>query len=73
MEMTTIVVSRDAWLKFFSYEHVLTEKHSGEATKEAVFEKYSIKHWEKIDLSHDQFKITFTDEKKMTLWILRWI
>jgi hypothetical protein len=71
--MTTIIVSRDAWVKFFSYEYVLSERRTGEATKEAVFEKYSIKHWEKIDLDHDQFKITFTDEKKMTLWILRWI
>ena len=72
--MTTIVVSGDAWFKFFSYEYVLTGRPvSGEATKEAVFEKYSIKHWEKIDLAHDQFKITFTDDEKMSLWILRWI
>lgn len=69
--MTTIIVNRDAWSKFFTYEYVLTGKRSGEAVKEAVFEKYSIKHWEKINL--DQFKITFTDEKKMTYWILRWI
>ena len=71
--MTTIIVSRDVWIKFFSYEYVLTVRRSGEAAKEAVFEKYSIKHWEKNDLGHDQFKITFTDDEKMTLWILRWI
>jgi hypothetical protein len=49
----------------------LTGRRSGEAVKEAVLEKYSIKHWEKINL--DQFKITFTDEKKMTYWILKCI
>jgi hypothetical protein len=69
--MTTIIVSRDAWVKFFTYEYVLTGRRSGEAVKEAVLEKYSIKHWEKINL--DQFKITFTDEKKMTYWILKCI
>ncbi len=69
--MTTIIVNRDAWTKFFTYEYVLTGRRSGEAVKEAVFEKYSIKHWEKINL--DQFKITFTDEKKMTYWILKCI
>jgi len=71
--MTTIIVSRDAWVKFFTYEYVLTGRRSGEAAKEAVFEKYSIKHWEKVELAHDQFNITFTDDEKMTLWILRWL
>jgi hypothetical protein len=68
--MKTIIVSRDAWVKFFSHEYVLAGRRSGEATKEAVFEKYSIKHWEKINL--DEFKITFIDDEKITFWILKW-
>lgn len=69
--MTTITVGKDAWVKCFSHEYVLAGRRSGEATKEAVLEKYGIEHWEKINL--DQFKITFIDEKKMTYWILRWL
>lgn len=73
MVITTIIVSRDAWVKCFSLEYVLTGQSGAAAVKESLAEKYGIEHWEKTDLDHDQFKITFTDDEKMTLWILRWI
>ena len=68
--MTTIIVSRGAWVNCFSLEYVLTGQRGGAAVKESIAEKYGIEHWERIDL--DKFKMTFTDEKKATQWILRW-
>jgi hypothetical protein len=68
--MKTIIVSRDAWVKCFSLEYALTGRQGGDVVKESLAEKYGIEHWEKVDF--DKFRMTFFDDEKMTLWILRW-
>jgi hypothetical protein len=69
--MNNIIVNRDSWVKCFSREYALTGQRSGVAIKETLAEKYGIEHWSKINL--DEFRITFTDEKKKTYWALMWL
>lgn len=68
--MKSIIVDRDSWGKFFYHEYKLTGKQFGHATKEALFEKYGIEHWVRLNL--DEYKISFVDDKKMTFWVLKW-
>jgi hypothetical protein len=68
--MTTIIVSRDSWLRCWSREYVLVGKLTGDPIKESLLEKYGIEYWHKINL--DEYKLIFTDDEKMTYWILRW-
>jgi hypothetical protein len=64
------MISRDSWAKCFYFEYVLAGSRGSGKVKEAVFEKYGIEHWEKINM--DEYKLIFTDEKKMTYWMLKW-
>jgi hypothetical protein len=68
--MNTIIISRDVWHKCFSAEYIFNGHLGAAVVKEEIAEKYGIEHWERLDL--DNFKMTFTDEKKMAYWILRW-
>ncbi len=68
--MKTMIVSRDSWINCFNFEYNLKSGRTGQEIKDSFAEKYGIEHWTKIDL--DKFEITFTDEKKMSYWILRW-
>jgi hypothetical protein len=48
----------------------LVGKLTGNPIKESLLEKYGIEYWHKINL--DEYKLIFTDDEKMTFWILKW-
>lgn len=69
--MITLRVSRDSWGNCFNHTYVHHGLRLGSKTKEYLSDTYGIEHWEKIDL--DQYRIRFSNETKMSLWILKWL
>jgi len=74
--MKTITVSRKSWLACFASvwydewnENVRTLGDI-EMTK-LLNEQYGIDKWRK-SIDPDEIQVTFTDEKKMIYWLLRW-
>jgi hypothetical protein len=66
-DMANVIVSRDKWLNFYNSNYVFKRPNE---TNEKLLERYGVSRWDKVDL--DNIRITFTNEKKMTYWILRW-
>ena len=61
------VVPKDKWMNFY---YDIEAFRMPDLTNKIMLERYGVVHWHKIDL--DNIRITFTEEKKMTFWILRW-
>ncbi len=68
--MKTMIVSRNSWINCFNFEYNLKSGRTGQEIKDSFAEKYGIERWEKIN--HHKSNIIFTDEKKISYWILRW-
>lgn len=67
MTISTIV-SRDKFMTCF--HSVVMENFSKGAIDVILQEQYGIVDWRRVDM--DNTRITFTEEKKMTWWLLKW-
>lgn len=67
--MKNIIVSRESWTNCFVMVYY---KQVGKANDivELMDKEYGITNWVRLNL--DEYRITFTDEKKMTCWMLKW-
>lgn len=62
-----IVVPKGKWMNFYYDIEVF---RMPDLTNKIMLEQYGVVYWKKVDL--DNIRITFTEEKKMTFWLLKW-
>ena len=67
--MITKIVPRQAWINCFNDAFISASVEFD--VDEVLQELYGIQHWVKNNL--DQYEITFTDDKKLTYFILKWL
>lgn len=68
--MKEIFVSKDCWSKCFNFAYDDSERGTGSTTLNYLYDTYGIEYWHAVDL--DQYRVRFSDEKKMIHWMLRW-
>ena len=62
------VVPKDKWMNFY---YDIEAFRMPDLTNKIMLERYGVVYWKKVDL--DNIRITFTEEKKMTYWLLKWL
>jgi hypothetical protein len=69
--MKTIMVSKKSWRACVDSVWIYDLDGGTNITK-SLNEQYGITEWRKIPMFPGPVRVTFTDEKKMIYWLLRW-
>lgn len=67
--MKSIVVPRSLWAN--CYYDIYKKSYSDSKTRDLLCDLYGIARWDKINL--DEYLVTFSDEQKLSYWILKWL